>query len=386
MRLMQTRKSKFMLAVVTFVFALVVAACVGEVALRRFERNRKTVPETMPYLYYQHERLGYALVRNSDYYGWAHVNAQGFRGKENVALEKPEGTLRVMAVGGSTTFETTVSGDERAWPARLQFYLRELAPDKRVEIINAGVPGYRNIDNLIRLETELHRYHPDIIILYEVHNDLYESLKTISPPPATGENTPDELPAVMPWSRWLSRHSLLYLKLQNLKKVLNFRRTNRRNASHQEETNARVADALNQGASEFERHLTAFVAVANSLDIHVVMPEVLNVSGAGALDESDAEIRKVWETNFPYTTPEVILRGYARFNDAVRKVAGCAASATYFPTTDFNLRGTEFYAPYDPVHYNDHGADIMGRKMAEAFIARGMLDARPSSAARCVEK
>lgn len=386
MRLKGTRKSKFLFFVVTFLCALTCAALVGEFALRRFEGNRKTVPETMPYLYYQHARLRYALVRNSDYYGWAHVNAQGFRGRENVAVEKPEGVLRVMAVGGSTTFETTVSGDERAWPARLQFYLRELAPAKRVEVINAGVPGYRNIDNLIRLEIELQRYRPDIIILYEVHNDLYESLRAISDPPATGAATPDELPAVMPWSRWLSRNSLLYLKLQNLKKVLKFRRSKRRAASNQEEANAQVTGALDAGASEFERHLTAFVAVANSLGIHVVMPEVLNVSGAGVLEESDAEIRKVWQTNFPYTTPEIILRGYVRFNDAVRRVAGCAQSATYLPTADFGLRGTDFYAPYDPVHYNDRGADMMGRKMAEALVARSILDARPSDAAPCAEK
>ncbi len=155
---------------VSFVVALICAAVLGEILLRYFESRRATVPETMPYLYYRHERLRYALVRNGDYYGWAHINGQGFRGKREVALEKQNGVLRIMAVGGSTTFDTTVSGDDKAWAARLEHYLQELAPERRVEVINAGVPGYRNIDNLIRLETELHRYRPDVIILYEVHN------------------------------------------------------------------------------------------------------------------------------------------------------------------------------------------------------------------------
>jgi lysophospholipase L1-like esterase len=269
----------------------------------------------------------------------------------------------------------------------LQFHLRTLAPDKRVEVINAGVPGYRDIDNLIRLETDLHRYHPDIIILYEVHNDLYEALKTVSDPPETDTNTPGELPVVTPWGRWLSRNSLLYMKLKNLTKVLKFKRSNARPAAATPaETNARIGDALTRGASEFERDLTAFVAVANSYGIHVVMPEVVNVSGAGARTEPDPQIRQVWELNFPYTTPEIVLDGYARFNEAVRKVAGCAASATYVPTADFSLRGTNLYAPFDPIHSNDAGADLMGRKLAETIVARGLLEPRPSNSAPCGAK
>lgn len=379
--MMRTRKAK-LLALGTFVLALVCAVSAGEFALRRFERGRRSVPETMPYLYYQHARLRYALVRNSDYYGWAHVNAQGFRGKENVAVEKPPDVLRVVAVGGSTTFDTTVSGDERAWPARLQFYLRKLAPDRRVEVVNAGVPGYRDIDNLIRLETELYRYHPDIIILYEVHNDLYEALKAVSDPPQAATDTPDEMPVATPWGRWLSRNSLLYMKLGNLAKVVRFKRAGRRPATNPAEMNARVAGALHRGAAEFERTLTAYVAVANSLGIRVVMPEVVNVSGAGALAEPDPKIRQVWEINFPFTTPEVILGGYVRFNDVVRKVAGCASAATYLPTAGFGLRGTHWYAPYDPIHYSDQGADLMGRKMAEALIAQESLEQRPASPAQ----
>jgi len=351
--------------------------------LRRYERNRTTVPETMPYLYYQHSRLRYALVRNSDYYGWAHVNAGGFRGREEVALAKPEGVLRIMAVGGSTTFETTVGGDERAWPARLQHYLRELAPERRVEVINAGVPGYRNIDNLIRLETELHRYRPDVIVLYEVHNDLYEALKALREAPEGDADTPDAMPVVTPWGHWLSRNSLLYLKLKSAMKLLRSKRGSKQDKRDQSQMNARVATALEGGAAEFERTLTAFVAVANSLGIHVVMPEVTNLSGPGVITESDPAIRQVWEINFSYTTPETILRGYMNYNDAVRRVAHCGASATYIPTENFGMRGTEWYAPYDPIHSNDRGADLMGRRMAEALLTSGALDRPPSNSTPC---
>ncbi len=155
----------------------------------------------MPLLFYRQVRLGHGLVRNYSYFDWVHVNRQGFRGSD-VALDKPCGATRIIAVGGSTTFDTFVSRDEAAWPARLQMWLRQLAPQRPVEVINAGVPGYRVIDDLIRLEIELYQYQPDIIILYQGHNDLFAALGhgTSGPPP--GIDTPWEMPVVTPWRHW----------------------------------------------------------------------------------------------------------------------------------------------------------------------------------------
>ena len=45
--------------------------------------------------------------------------------------------------------------------------------------------------------------------------------------------------------------------------------------------------------AEFGRNLTACVAAANGFGIHVVMPEVVNVSDAGVLAEPDPGIRQV---------------------------------------------------------------------------------------------
>lgn len=169
----------------------------GEAALRIYERRRATVPGTRPFLYYPHARLRYALVRDADYYRWAHVNARGFRGRD-VALQKADGALRIIVVGASTVFETTVSGDDRAWPTRLQHWLTELRPGLGVEVINAGVPGYRLLDNLIRLETELYRYRPDVIISYEVHNDLYAALRAGREDDVPDARTPDEISLLTP--------------------------------------------------------------------------------------------------------------------------------------------------------------------------------------------
>src|SRR5690348_1023833 len=131
---------------------------IGEVAVRYHERHRATVPGTMPSLFYRQIPLGQALVRDDDYFGWVHTNAEGFRGVRPVAPDKPADVTRIIAVGGSTTFDTQVSADSAAWPARLERLLNEQLPGHRIEVINAGVPGYGVDHDLIRLETELYAY------------------------------------------------------------------------------------------------------------------------------------------------------------------------------------------------------------------------------------
>lgn len=349
--------------------ALALVAGVGaEVALRFSERNRATVPGTMPFLYYPHSRLQYALVRGADYYGWAHVSGQGFRGAE-VQLAKRPGVLRVMAVGGSTTFETTVSGDDRAWPARLQYWLARLAPERPVEVINAGVPGYRVSDNLIRFQTELHRYQPDVVISYEGHNDLFAAMKRRT---EDGDpRRPDALPVITPWGYWLSQHSLVYPKLRAGMKIVAARRGARRGRDE-----AELRRQVEQRAATFERELGFFVAAAGRAGAHVVLPEVGQISGAGALDETDESIRRVWRQN-GHQHPASILASYRRYNDAVRAVAD-RERATFVPTADFGLRGPELYAPSDPIHFSDRGADLMGRKLAQALLDAGALHRSPA--------
>lgn len=364
--------------VVTF-FALGIA---GELVLRYRERHRTTIPGTMPSLLYRHVRLRGALVRNFNYYDWVHINGEGFRGRRDYG-SKPEGAFRIMAVGGSTTFDSFVSGDDRTWPHRLESWLRRLAPACSVEVINAGVPGYRVLDNLIRLQTELYEYEPDLVLLYHAHNDLVYSFSQ-----AVGEgrdravNTPGEVPAVSHLQRWLERHSLLYSKVLFRWKILS-RRAARDGAG--DGGGARFArdpaTLFERGADRFLRDLSSFLAVARSLDLSVAVPQVQHVSGAGTLTEPDSTIRAMWRHSFPSTRPEIVLQGYARFDTAARQAAD-AFGATYLPTAEFDLRGTEWYAPGDPIHFNDDGAERMGRQMAEALLEAGLLDpgtCRPTS-------
>src|SRR3989454_602413 len=374
---LDNRWSTVMLALVSTVATLSVAGTAAEFGLRYRERHRPTVPGTMPLVYYRHDRLGYALVRNADYFGWVHVNREGFRGPD-VLPDKSPGVVRIMVVGSSTTFDSFVTRDSAAWPARLQFWLKDLAPNHQFEVINVGVPGYVVIDHLIRLETDLYRYHPDVIILYETHNDLFGGLRRSNEGPPLQTNTPDEIRPVTPWMYWLGRHSLLYTKLVERWNVMRFARLKPRGAAAGVAAAGPAESDIAAAARQFERDVTDFVVVARALGIRVVLLEVVHVSGVGTLQESDSTVRATWRHAVPFARSDIVLEGYDRYGTVLRSVAD-NLSLRFIPTGPFGLKGTSYYAEDDPIHFNDRGADRMGQEVARALLAVHVLDLQPTA-------
>ena len=362
---MSSWRSNLTLAAVMGAVTLGVVLGVGEMALRARERHRASLGGTIPLLFYQHGRLGYALVHDFDYFGWIHIDHQGFRGP-NVDVEKKPGVVRIMAVGSSTTFDPGVSDDAAAWPARLQYWLGQLAPADTVEVINAGVPGYHAIEDVIRLETELYQYHPDLILLYEGHNDLFGSLRKGREGEGPASETPGEVPVVTPWAHWLSQHSLLYGKLLGRVKVLSLSAAAHRSLA-QGTGGPSDDEILQAGADAFARNISFFLAVARELRIPVVVVELLNASGVGTVTETDPGMRSTWARAVPFANPETVLRGYVRYNSVLEQAAK-RFDVSWVPTGGFGLEGAQWYEEGDPIHFNDRGSDRMAHHMAEALL------------------
>ncbi|HEX4468542.1 MAG TPA: GDSL-type esterase/lipase family protein [Gemmatimonadaceae bacterium] len=342
---------------------------IGEIVVRYHERHRATVPGTMPSLYYRQIPLGHALVHDYDYFGWVHTNAQGFRGSRRVTPDKPPATTRIIAVGGSTTFDTEVSADSAAWPARLERLLNDLLPGQAVEVINAGVAGYGMQHDLLRLETELYAYHPDLIILYQGHNDLDHELRhATGVDDALDPQRPDEVPTVTPWIRWLEGHSLLYVKLRERYLAIRFaRRASRAN----QKPSIATASLIEPGAQNFERRVRNYLAVARALDIPVVVPEVVQVSG-GATHDTDPERVARWRHAMPFAPTDTVLAGYARYNAVLKSVTN-AYGVPFIPMVESGIAGANYYSFNDPIHFNDRGADRFARALAAQLIQRHLI-------------
>ena len=351
---------------------LVVLAGVGEWAVRHRERTRTTVPGTMSQLFYRQRRLMHGLVRGMDYYGWVHISPQGFRGTRVVSQLPPDSVIRVITVGGSTTFDGNVSGDDRTWSVQLEEALNASAGPGRYQVLNAGVPGFQILDDLVRLEEELHWYQPTIIVLLQGHNDLFNTLSAPALLPGDARDSrPDEVPAVYPWVRWLERHSLLYHKLGSRLQAIRFRSSG---AEEQAQTSeADFARRLAIGEERFARHVRAYLAVAQSLGIQVVVPQAVYVGGparSGEVVDTIAGAR--WARAIPFAPLEVVWRGYVAY-DSVLRAATSDFGALYVPSSDATLWSLDGFAEGDPVHFNDRGARRFGQALAAAVLGDSAL-------------
>jgi len=354
----------FWALVLTTSGALVVA--LGEAAARFREARRSYAPTAMSTAFYIHRRLGPMLRRNASYYGWHHIDSLGLRGPD-VALQKSPGTIRIVTDGGSTTFDTMVSGDDSTWSSQLQRILR--GREVPVEVLNAGVPGHRVVDNLIRVQTETHRLAPDVVVQMQGHNDLFAALFEFRYVEAT--DTPGAIRPMTPWGNWLARHSVLYGQL-----VARVRAVRRRARGREKPAGALrelpFDSALVLGEQRFEHDLTAYVLVTRASGARVVLMEPAHISGADSTRYPVAA--SSYANAFPGVPVEVTLEGYRRFRDVVRRVAA-RTGADLIRTGALGMDEPAFYEVGDPMHLNDAGARHLAEGVSEALVRQGIVPA-----------
>jgi lysophospholipase L1-like esterase len=99
-------------------------------------------------------------VPNSSFEKWK-INQFGFRGPQ-IALQKPEGTIRIACMGLSETFGMYESPDKE-WPRQLASILNQY---EDFEVVNTSVPGLLLNEYSRYIEKYVLAIHPDVIILY----------------------------------------------------------------------------------------------------------------------------------------------------------------------------------------------------------------------------
>jgi lysophospholipase L1-like esterase len=99
-------------------------------------------------------------------------NSLGYRNDE-FPLEKPSGVFRIVALGGSSTYDVSIKDNADTFTAQLERLLKEDYGYHNVQVINAGVPGYNSWEILVNLEFRVLDLDPDLIIIYEGTNDVH---------------------------------------------------------------------------------------------------------------------------------------------------------------------------------------------------------------------
>lgn len=210
----------------TVLIVLLVLSAEGVVRVRAWWKYGNSSPSVRhPMIVYNPEwklwtpRPGYQ-VRGRTFH--IAINSHGFRG-DDFTIQKPPNTIRIVCLGASTTFSGEAASNAATWPSLLQQHLQQDFPKVKVEVINAGVPGYVAADNLKNLKHRVLALDPDLVIYYELNNQIVADTEALA---REGGLLPPSQSAIV---RAIVDHSLLAnLVDKNLKIYLRGRSTDAR--------------------------------------------------------------------------------------------------------------------------------------------------------------
>jgi lysophospholipase L1-like esterase len=135
------------------------------------------------------------------------TNSVGLRNSEELV----EGAFRVLAIGDSFTYGYYVHNQE-TWPARLEEVLNQRLTT-RVQVLNAGVPGYTIEDELAYLRDKGLALEPDLVILGVYTNDIMDMNPRIrqhfARPVLLAQSAP-VAETITPLEAFLQNHTALY--------------------------------------------------------------------------------------------------------------------------------------------------------------------------------
>lgn len=102
------------------------------------------------------------------------VNSYGFISTPELTLEKPDNTIRIVFLGGSSTAGTGVNlPDEATWPWQTAVLLQERFPEYNIEFINGALGGYTSFESYGRLWSRIRFFSPDVVVVNHGWNEMY---------------------------------------------------------------------------------------------------------------------------------------------------------------------------------------------------------------------
>ncbi|MCX7144071.1 MAG: GDSL-type esterase/lipase family protein [Proteobacteria bacterium] len=307
--------------------------------------------------------------------GVQHVttDAKGFRTTLPVDYrQKPAGTLRVFAVGGSTT-EQIYLDDRKTWTHLLQEEMAA-AGKTRVEVVNTGVSGLRTPHHLATLN-HIAPYQPDLVVILMGVNDWIHQILEATDESRRGPGR---------WWRNMSypNTALVFLSRQVRSAM---RRADSQAASGPAKAKvedfdgsyySKQNDSLSRPQRTFPGEIRVspdYVAATQQLiaACKTLKMRCVFVTQPTAYDPGidPALKRRLWMTppGVNYTLPLAEMAQFARaYNrslvDTVRSHGGevCDVVPALPPTTGYF---------YDDCHFNENGARVMARAVQACIAA-----------------
>jgi lysophospholipase L1-like esterase len=206
------------------------------------------------------------------------VNDMGYR-NEPFPLDKPDGEIRVVAMGGSTTYGWQLDAAD-AYPQQLEGILQADYGYDDLRVVNAGVPSYTTWHTLVNFQFRVLELDPDVVMIYHGVNDGGGIVYT-SPDCWRGENLNVGLGAAsdiafdepdLPSSAFQRYIGIRFGLIPNPAVLggLGVEGVLQDNAIDCERAAFYGAEAYSNPPDYFERNLRSLVAVADAHDVQLV--------------------------------------------------------------------------------------------------------------------
>ncbi|MBF0312103.1 MAG: hypothetical protein HQK52_01735 [Oligoflexia bacterium] len=221
------------------------------------------------------------------------INQYGFRGDE-ITMPKGKDVFRIFILGGSSVFEY-VSSEKETFTKILEKNLNSAKwiPSKKIECINAGVPGYNVMNSLQTYIYKIRYLQPDLIIVYHTWNDIKYFKKANGKPIDASlvqnfrEDVYDYINKSFPWNSFYAVPVLferIWSKLSYLgmNKVL----------YNEDKVKAKIISAPNSfpGATLFQNSLNDLVTLIQNDHVQVVVASEASLVKADNSRDENASI------------------------------------------------------------------------------------------------
>ena len=312
------------------------------------------------YAWTPHPYLAYSPTPNYQK-GMTSHNSLGYRNDE-FSLEKPDNVFRIVALGGSSTYDVSIKNNANTFTAQLEKLLIEEYGYTNVQVVNAGVPGFNSWEILVNLEFRVLDLDPDLVIIYEGTNDVHARL--VQPAAYRGDDS-GRRQAWLPPRVALWEHSAL---LRILSRSMNVTRQVSIDdfvsaptyvswpfESRLNEVNLDPREILAENPPiYFRRNLENMIAVAKEHGVQILFS---TWAYSPYLDD--------------YASEGYYQQGFQENNDVVKEVA----ASHDIPLFDFAStmpQDVVYWA--DGRHVNEAGAIVKARLFAEYLHDQGLID------------
>lgn len=283
-----------------------------------------------------------------------HINSWGMRAPEP-EVPKPAGRLRVLCVGGSSTYGLFTSHNQGTWPALTGERLHA-AGRADVEVLDAGAPAWDARVSLTNLELRLFELQPDVVVVCHIYNDAVANLDPQYERDSRAESV---------WDLWhpLQASALLRFAISRVhdepKRML-----------------ANKADAWRpEGLEAYRRNLERLVRRCREEGARVVFvtePTCYRPTREASLAEGVPNMEYWFDHLSPFTYP-ALLDALAAYTEEMRRTA----RELQVPLIDLaRLMPHDVELYNTPVHHSDRGEEVVADVVSRGLLESGVLEPR----------